>query len=204
MKGPGYIKLTVLLFAGFSAACSDTSLTGSDPGSTSSTIASLFSTNIESEIQSFPLEDLSSEEIEGLYYLREEEKLARDVYRNFYEIYGLRIFDNISQSEQRHTDAVKRLLVKYDLEDPAAEDIQGSFKNEELQKLYDSLIETGSVSLTEALKVGVSIEELDILDLQFQLDNVVDNEDITFVYNNLKLGSENHLQAFNRNLSRRG
>jgi hypothetical protein len=199
-----YIKIALLLLAGLSVSCRESNLTETNLGGTASTNASLFSTDIESEIKSFPLEKLSNEEIEGLYFLREEEKLARDVYRKFYEIYGLRIFNNIADSEQRHTDAVKSLIVKYDLADPVAEDIPGTFKNEELQNLYYSLIETGSESLIEALKVGVSIEEIDISDLQNQLDNIVDNQDIIFVYSSLKRGSENHLQAFNKNLSRRG
>ena len=52
---------------------------------------------------------LSDEEVYWLMYMREEEKLARDVYATLYEKWGTRIFNNIRVSEQRHMDAVKAL-----------------------------------------------------------------------------------------------
>lgn len=78
------------------------------------------------------------------------------------------------------------------------------FKNETLQDLYNTLIDQGCVSLIEALEVGALIEEIDILDIQNELDEHVDNQDVTFVYDNLLKGSRNHLRAFVRNLSRQG
>ena len=52
-------------------------------------------------------------------HMREEEKVARDVYLEFYEIYGNVIFKNIADSEQKHMDAVLALIVGYGLDDPA-------------------------------------------------------------------------------------
>ncbi len=155
-------------------------------------------------IASLPTEDLSDEEIAGLLYMREEEKLARDVYITLYQKYGIRVFNNISSAEQTHTDAIKLLLEKYSLTDPVQNDAVGVFVNQDLQNLYNQLIETGNVSDIEALKVGAAIEEIDILDLVKEINNTVDNRDIIFVYNNLKKGSENHLRAFVKNLSMRG
>lgn len=155
-------------------------------------------------IANLPTEDLSDEEIAGLLYMREEEKLARDVYITLYQKYGIRVFNNISSAEQTHTDAIKLLLEKYSLTDPVQNDAVGVFVNQDLQNLYNQLIETGNVSDVEALKVGAAIEEIDILDLVKEINNTVDNQDIIFVYNNLKKGSENHLRAFVKNLSMRG
>ncbi len=135
--------------------------------------------------------------------MREEEKLARDVYKNFYQSYNLFVFNNISKSEQAHTNAIKYLLNVYQIDDPAANDIPGVFQNEELQQLYTTLIEQGSVSLNDALLVGGAIEEIDILDLQEQIDNA-DNIYIIKVYSNLKRASGFHLRAFVRNLQIRG
>lgn len=101
-------------------------------------------------------------------------------------------------------DAIKTLLDRYELDDPVGIDSIGVFKNATLQDLYNTLINQGSVSLVEALKVGALIEEIDILDIQYELDENVDNEDVTFVYDNLLRGSRNHLRAFVRNLSRQG
>jgi hypothetical protein len=88
-------------------------------------------------------------------------------------------------------DAVLSLLEKYDLEDPADPD-RGDFNNPAIQGLYIKLVADGSVSLVEALRVGVFIEKLDIEDLEKFLDST-DNPDITTVYQNLLEGSFNHL-----------
>jgi len=142
---------------------------------------------------------LSQEEISCLTYIREEEKLARDVYLYFGEMWGSRIFTNIAGSEQTHMDAIKKLLEKYGIADPAADTEVGEFINQELQALYDELIETGSRSVVDALNVGGLIEETDISDLQ-AASAVSTHKDIVKVYNNLLAGSLNHLAAFNSEL----
>lgn len=143
--------------------------------------------------------ELSAAESAALIYMREEEKLAHDVYIVLYEKWGLRVFGNISQSEQTHTDAIKALLTRYELPDPASSST-GVFTNPDLQTLYNDLIARGSQSLNEALKVGAAIEEIDILDLEKRLPQT-DNADIQQVFNNLLNGSYNHLRAFASNLS---
>jgi hypothetical protein len=145
--------------------------------------------------------ELTEDEILGLFYMREEEKLARDVYLALYDLWGLAIFQNIANSEQSHTDAVKVLLDAYDLEDPVAGNDPGEFDNEDLQALYDQLISLGSQSLSDALKVGAAIEEIDILDIEAYLAQT-DNADIRRVYENLMKGSRNHLRAFTSTLGR--
>lgn len=42
------------------------------------------------------------------------------------------------------------------------------------------------------------------MDLQEQLDEVVDNQDIAYVYENLMRESRNHLRSFTRNLATQG
>lgn len=159
---------------------------------------------IQSQIDSFPEEEISEEEAAGLIFMKEEEKLARDVYRVMYSNWNLRPFGNITESEQKHMDAITILLERYDVQDPVNNDSTGVFTNQDLQTLYNNLILQGGESVIEGLKVGAAIEEIDILDLQKELDENVDNEDITFVYENLMRGSRNHLRAYVRNLDRRG
>ena len=156
------------------------------------------------DIESFASEDLNDSEMSGLIFMREEEKLARDVYNVLYEKWGKRVFNNIAQSEQKHTNAIKVLLDKYEIEDPVKIYVPGNFTNQDLQNLFDTLIIKGDSSLLDALYVGALIEEVDILDIQKELDEHVDNEDIVFVYDNLIRGSYNHLKAFVRNISRFG
>ena len=132
--------------------------------------------------------------------MREEEKLARDVYLYLYDVWGTNIFTNISDAEQTHMDAVLRLIQKYDLADPAQSTLPGIFTDPMLQGLYDSLTAQGSASLIDAYLVGATIEDLDIYDLQ-RLLLLIDNEDITVVFDNLEKGSRNHMRAFSARLA---
>jgi hypothetical protein len=143
--------------------------------------------------------ELSADESAALLYMREEEKLAHDVYVTLYTQWNLPTFQNISRSEQTHTDAVKTLIDRYGLTDPASSKV-GVFTNPDLQALYNDLVARGSQSLSEALKVGAAIEEIDIMDLEKSLAQN-DNADIRQVFNNLINGSYNHLRAFVSNLS---
>lgn len=161
--------------------------------------------NLQIDLSSFPYESVSEVENEGLKFMREEEKLARDIYTNMNSIYNMRVFANIAGSEQSHMNAIKTLLDKYSIEDPVTEDIVGIFVNSELQSPYNELLIQGKNSITDALKVGAIIEEVDIIDLLDELSNAeVDNQDIKFVYNNLLKGSANHLRAFVKNLKANG
>jgi len=161
-----------------------------------------FERGISNIISNMETGELSNEEMEGLLLMREEEKLARDVYTTLYEKWNLRTFESIGQgSETSHMDAMKSLLDRYGLEDPVGEDVPGVFKNEELQKAYDELVEKGSKSIQDAFLVGAYIEDLDIYDLE-RLIEETDNDDIKIVYQNLLKGSRNHLRAFDRQLQR--
>ncbi|MFZ6015645.1 MAG: DUF2202 domain-containing protein [Patescibacteria group bacterium] len=146
---------------------------------------------------------LSEEEAADLKYMREEEKLARDVYLALYDKWGQKIFSNIAGSEQTHTDSVRYLLERYSLEDPVKDETVGVFINKDLQKLYTDLVERGSTSLADALFIGATIEDLDIYDLKEAIART-DNEDIKTVYENLMRGSRNHMRAFSRQLKRNG
>ncbi|MCF8307041.1 MAG: DUF2202 domain-containing protein [Ignavibacteriales bacterium] len=140
---------------------------------------------------------LTEEEAEGLVFMREEEKVARDIYIKLGEIWNLRIFANIQKSEQIHMNALGYLLTRYNIADPVGDNGIGVFTNPELQALYDELLALGSQSVTEALTVGKNIEIADIADLDYQLNNVVVEPSLRFVYTNLKRGSNFHLNAFN-------
>jgi len=141
---------------------------------------------------------LTAAEAATLGFMREEEKLARDVYLRMYELWSSQIFANIAVSEQRHMDALLTQLQKYNLPDPAQD--QGVFTNPELQALYDQLIALGSQSELDALQVGVLIEETDIEDLLAALEGTT-TASLRQVYTNLLRGSENHLAAFTANIA---
>lgn len=158
----------------------------------------------ESMIEQLPYEDLSAEEETALVFMRQEEKLARDVYLKLYENWGLSVFLNIAESEQTHMDMLAILLKKYNIADPVIdENITGNFGDNTFQKLYDNFVTNGSFDITGALEVGAEIEELDISDLNSKLESV-ENIDIITVLSSLRQGSENHLRSFVRLLSNYG
>lgn len=148
-------------------------------------------------------ESLTDVEVEGIMFMREEEKLAYDVYTAFAAMYGQPSFSNIASAEAQHMSAVLGLIEAYDLDDPVDESPVGTFADQKLQDLYDELIEQGSVDLAAALEVGAVIEEVDILDLEKYLAET-SNPDIVQVYENLLRGSENHLRAFASQLEAAG
>jgi len=160
-------------------------------------------TALGSQLAALPLEALSAEEQSSLLYMREEEKLAGNTYSQLFAKWGQKIFANISASESTHTEAVRQLLLRYNVADPAATTGPGEFANSELQALYTQLVAAGSVSLLEGLKVGAAIEELDMLDINTHMATV-DNQDIKLVYNNLLKGSRNHLRSFYKTLQQQG
>jgi len=141
---------------------------------------------------------LTIAEIDDLMHMREEEKVARDVYLTLYDMYKVPVFSNIARSEQAHMDAMLYLIDGYGLTDPVADKEQGEF-TDAFQDLYDELILKGLTSLKDAYETGVAIEEMDISDLDECLSNT-DVPNITRVYTNLKAASERHLKAFNTHL----
>lgn len=143
---------------------------------------------------------ISDAENNALVFMREEEKLARDVYINLFEKWNVKIFSNISGSEQTHMNSILTLMDNFEIDDPVGSNQIGIFENTKLQQLHDDLITLGQSDLESAYKVGAAIEEIDILDLQKELDESIENEDIRLVFENLVKGSRNHLRSFVSNL----
>jgi hypothetical protein len=168
-------------------------------------VSSFDSTALGLSMAAIPVEALSVVEKDSLVFMREEEKLAHDVYAQLDLRWGAntRVFGNIANSETTHTEAVRQLLLRYALSDPSATLAAGQFQNTTLQGLYTQLTATGAISLIDALKVGAAIEEIDMIDLNTAL-LAVDNQDIRLVYDNLLKGSRNHLRAFVANLLNQG
>ncbi len=154
-----------------------------------------FDSGMGTLLNSLPEEELSPQEKASLIQMREEEKLAHDIYYKLYQVWELQVFRNIARSELRHMNAVRVLIQKYGLIDPVVDNNQGIFTNPELQALYNELTAKGSLSLQDALEAGAIVEDLDIYDLQNSL-KTADNQDVKILYQNLQKGSRNHLRAF--------
>lgn len=147
-------------------------------------------------------QDIAEKVATDLQFLREEEKLARDVYLFAFELYGIQLFRNIAESEQQHTTQVKAMMELYKIEDIASE-YEGVFTNQELQTLYLALIERVKLNRIEAFAVGATIEDLDIYDLSRMAENT-SAENIAQLYANLACGSANHMRSFYSQLQKNG
>ena len=159
---------------------------------------------IEAMISGIEPTALTVSEKEGVLLMREEEKLARDIYLTLGEYWNIPIFMNIARSEETHMASMELLIDRYGLMDPVEttdRSSRGEYSNEQFGELYRELTERGTQSFEEALKVGAMVEELDIADLRRLLEEG-DNEDVDIVYQNLLKGSRNHLRSFHRQLVR--
>ncbi|MCF8167041.1 MAG: DUF2202 domain-containing protein [Rhodoferax sp.] len=167
-------------------------------------VSSFNATTLGASLVALPMEALSATEKESLLFMREEEKLAHDVYAQLDLRWGssTRSFGSIASSEATHTEAVRQLLLRYSLPDPAPA-AAGQFQNTVLQGLYNQLTTAGAVSLAEALKVGAAIEEIDMVDINKAMLSI-DNQDMVLVYQNLLKGSRNHLRSFVGSLANLG
>jgi hypothetical protein len=194
----GVLTLSFVLISLLTMSCSKT-----DTLSIADQYGQFNSIYLNSQIATLPMQTISDEESKSLIHMREEEKLARDVYIAMFNKYGLRIFENISSSEQTHTDAILQLLTKYAIKDPVGVNAVGVFTDPGLQALYTSLVNSGNVSILEAYKVGATIEDLDLYDLKVDLLKV-DNQDIILVYQMLSKGSRNHMRNYFSNLKSLG
>jgi hypothetical protein len=168
------------------------------------------------------ISSLDYNEVTHLQFMREEEKLARDVYLTLSSYYPtVSAFQSIDDSEQDHTDAVKNMLLKYGQEDPNTDDAIGAFTGEEwgeyFAEKYTQLTNKGREDLLSALYVGAMIEELDMHDIIYcpavivEASNGIDDETqcgqvytdekpILTLYQNLLNGSANHLKSYVKNI----
>jgi len=137
---------------------------------------------------------LSEEEESTLLWMREEEKVARDVYLTMFTQWNKTVFANIADSEQSHMDALLKKIESFGLIDPVLPAI-GSFSNSELQALFDELVAKGHLSYVDALIVGATIEDMDIRDISAAIAQT-SNLGLKTTYESLLEGSKNHLRAF--------
>ncbi|MFC1846519.1 DUF2202 domain-containing protein [Chloroflexota bacterium] len=166
-------------------------------------VVAVISMVVLSACSSKQTEKLTDVEKEGIQYIYEVEKVARDVYQYFYDKWETPVQNIISGSEQSHMDIMKELIDKYDLGDPAEGNDYGEFSNSDLQQLYHDLTELGLSSEVDALSTAAMIEEFDIVEIRKYTNNT-DRDDIISAYNKLVAGSESHLRIFVAKLKDQG
>ncbi|MER3319227.1 MAG: DUF2202 domain-containing protein [Allomuricauda sp.] len=195
----GSVFMMILFVSAMIFGCSDSN---DDP--IDSQIENSIDDDVNDDINDDDVDDGSSivdEDEAALLFMLEEEKLARDTYKFLNDYWDIVQFGNIMQSEQFHMDAVEALLNTYDIEYEILG--EGVFQNEDLQAWYDKFVEDGVVDEVAALKVGATIEDLDIVDLEEQIQ-ASSNTDITEVFSSLQCGSRNHLRSFVQSIENLG
>lgn len=159
--------------------------------------------NVTPETTASQATTLSEAERSRLIFTREEEKMARDVYNVLLNKWNINIFSNISGSEQKHMDAIANLLTTYNIADPVGNNAPGVFSNADIQQLYNDFTAKGTVSESDAMITGLTIEDMDIFDLQNAILQT-DKQDIKTVYESLMRASKNHMREFYSQLQARG
>lgn len=193
---PFFVARSLLLACSLAvmAGCSDSS------GGTGASASGLAAANTAALVASSTLLPLTVAETETLLFVREEEKLARDVYLTLYNQWGTNVFQNIAtRSEQQHMDSIKILVDAFGYVDPVVSNEVGIFTDPAILQLYNDLVARGLVSQPEALQVGGFIEEFDIKDLQDAIDEAKAGSNqaaLILTYENLLCGSRNHLRSF--------
>ena len=177
-------------------------------------------------------DDLTEAEVNGLdateashlTFMREEEKLARDVYLALAALYpDQQIFNQIAtRAEQTHTDTMRDKLDQFNLPDPNPNTNNlpsslGVFTGDEwgwyFMEKFELLTAKGEISKLDALYVGAFIEELDMYDIavcpQIMIDRgfpspcgleYTDESALQTAYSSLISGSESHLRAYVRQI----
>ena len=165
---------------------------------------------------------LDANEETHLTFMREEEKLARDVYLTLADMYpNASVFQNIAEgSEQTHTDTMRDKLAQFNLPDPNpnTNNLPGSigvFTGADygayFTEKFNILVNWGSNSELDALYAGAFIEELDMHDIIMcpkivsDLKGIAEDEcglgytderPLINAYSSLLDGSESHLRSY--------
>lgn len=138
----------------------------------------------QNQIDNFPNEEISKQEIEALNLAINDEYKARATYKKVIDNFGeVKPFSNIIKSENNHINQLIALYEKYGLNVP---------KDDWDNKVTDF----DSVLLACQAGVNAEIENAALYD---ELFSKVDNQDIIVVFTSLRDASENnHLPAFQK------
>ena len=135
---------------------------------------------------------LNEKEITAITQLIGKEKIAKEVYENFYQQYQNNLFGNIAKRKQKHIDIWKEILSKQNI---------SVFENDavvETENLKNQLISEGTDEIS-ALKTALKIEELNINDIYLVRKNS-GKSTIREAANGIECGTRNHLFVYYRAL----
>ena len=160
--------------------------------------------------------DLVQEMKDSLTYMKDEERLASDLYLNLYNYYKnysdleIKQLNNIAtNTENDQISIIKSLVKRYDLNSSEPQDVnisRGVYENQVIQDLYDKFYAIGQNSQEEALKVGCMVEVTDINDLDKYISLAKESNatDIETAFKALRDGSYHNYWTFDQTLKNLG
>lgn len=137
---------------------------------------------------------MSGDEVASLRYARQQEKLARDVYRALERRWSMSVFRTLARSHGQGMVAVKALLTRYRIADPVAGRGEGRFADPAFSRLYRNSVRQGQWSRWDARSVGVRIESREMRELRARLLSAA-HPDVRRLLTQLRQASSSHLRA---------
>ena len=130
-------------------------------------------------------ENLSGQELQGLVFLAEKQKLHRDFYLTTFDITKNKLFEQLYLSDQQSMDLISAMLEKYGEEKLILNLSTGDFILADIQHEYDVSIQSNEKGLDQTLATAIQLEKNMSNDIQMYLDQVVGNDDIVLLYNDM-------------------
>jgi hypothetical protein len=143
---------------------------------------------------------LSVEAMEGLIFLRNGERLAKDIAHDFMDAYGSHPFFGQSEAERSHGRAVSQLLARYALHDLVDDQRPGEYSDPFWQSEYDFYREQGALGYIDALLVSLEIQEAAVVDLRYWSELSESDVVVVEVLRALLMATRNHLRILNNEL----
>lgn len=142
---------------------------------------------------------LTADEIEFLFAMREDEKMAKDLYTAFGAQYPTAVqFSRIATAEATHVAAIETMLTYYEVSFPALTPA-GVFADAEKQAQYDAFLAQGT-TIQGAFEVMALLEEENIAAYK-AVEATATNANIKLILANMVRASSNHLKAAVRQLT---
>lgn len=135
---------------------------------------------------------LNEKEITTITQLIGKEKIAKDVYENFYQQYKNNLFGNIAKRKQKHIDIWKNILAKQNIS------VDENDAVAETENLKNQFISEG-IDEISALRTALKIEELNLNDI-YTVRRNSSKSAIREAANGVECGTKNHLFVFYRAL----
>lgn len=208
------VQLEQVLMTELSASLADQTIT--------ETIDTANQSNVVLVLNSLPVYPLTAEQQDSLYYMWNEEKLAKDLYLALNAVYPANALYNIAtNSESQHVNSMEGLLNKYQLTQNVinaynqanptqvpitqlSEIPAGVFTVPSLQTLYNTLYQEGIISANAALQAGCKVEVTDVTDLNQDIIDAGNAKDLVTFFEILRAGSYNHYWSFDNALKKAG